>query len=197
MRARLSRPVPAVTAPQEVSGKMSDDSEQKELVETEGHPLIHKGAREAVMHPGIDGTWHHYRTLEWWDPENMYDDDHARPICPVDECASGEPHECRTICERKDVDTEIADDFVDVEGPVGGAWFCRLHGWFRVFAHPREQSSETAQQKLIPDGGSVEDENEQYAVHQCYDCGLGLTNQNPDRVTCDNCGSRDWVLVVA
>jgi len=34
---------------------------------------------------------------------------------------------------------------------------------------------------------------EQYTVHQCYDCGIGLTNQNPDRVACNNCGSRDWV----
>jgi DNA-directed RNA polymerase subunit RPC12/RpoP len=43
---------------------------------------------------------------------------------------------------------------------------------------------------MSPDG------SERYSVYQCYDCHLGITNRNPDRVTCDNCGSRDWVLVV-
>jgi DNA-directed RNA polymerase subunit RPC12/RpoP len=42
-----------------------------------------------------------------------------------------------------------------------------------------------------------ENGTDQYPVYQCFDCGIGLTNQNPDQVSCDNCGSRDWVEVVS
>lgn len=189
--AHLERTVMTMTE------SLSSDTDREQLTETTGNPHIESGPREAVNHPGIDGTWHHYGALEWWDPENLYGDDYARPICPVSECATGEAHECRTICERIDVDRGIRDKFIDVAGKVGGGWYCGLHGWFRVFDYPREDESDTTQQTLIADGGTVEDDIDREAyggavnsdVSYFRDSGRSIDYPVIRGVTCHKCGS--------
>lgn len=135
----------------------ADGLEQYTDSDGSGDGALESGMREAVNHPGIDGTWHHYGALEWWDPEQLYGDDYARPICPVQHCATGEDHECRTICKRVNVDEVIKPKFINVDQPVSGAWFCVCHGWFRVYNHPRETAAEPEQAKLVTDGGRVQD----------------------------------------
>lgn len=106
-------------------------------IESSGSYRDRAPAREVVNHPGTNGTWHHYGNLEWWDPERLYDTEYACPICPVSEMASGtDGDECRMICKRIFVKQ------------VGGAWYCGLHGWFRIFEYPRT-IQRTEQSKLI------------------------------------------------
>lgn len=90
--------------------------------------------REVAAHHGIDGTWHHYGALDWWPQDRWQDYDH--PICPVTQLAyTDEKAECRTICQR----------VTDEDGR--GAWYCGLHGVFRVFEYPRDRP-ETEQTTL-------------------------------------------------
>ncbi|WP_435062369.1 hypothetical protein [Halobaculum sp. EA56] len=130
---------------------MTDVAESGTLHQPDG--WADSGPREAQAHPGIHGTYYRYGNLEWWHPENLYDSDYQRPICPVNECATGEPHECRTIAER-----------IEVENG-SGAWLCKLHGHFRVFEYPRDDGTETEQAQLVADGGK-----EQSRI-RCLGCG--------------------------
>jgi hypothetical protein len=96
------------------------------------------GTREAQAHPGIHGTYHRHDVVEWWAPSGCeYTADYEHPICPVNECASGDDgHECRVICKR-----------ISVDGG-SGAWRCAHHGYFRVFDYPTETEPETEQATL-------------------------------------------------
>lgn len=94
--------------------------------------------RECIEGPDISGSTHHYGHVEWMYPDQLYDDDYARPICPVSQLGCVDrPADCRRIAER----------VTDEEGR--GAWFCGWHGVFRVFGYPRNQAESTEQQSLM------------------------------------------------
>ena len=137
------------------SDRSGDGLEQYTESDSSDRPgdAIESGMRETVAHPGIDGTWHHYGNIEWWEPDQLYDSDYARPICPVKHCASGRDHECRTICTRINPDEQLKPEFVETDNPVSGGWFCTHHGWFRIHNYARETESETEQATLLADGG--------------------------------------------
>lgn len=129
------------------------------------------GTREAQAHAGIHGTYHRHDVIEWWEPSSCeYTADYEHPVCPVNECASGDDgHECRIICKR-----------IDIEGG-SGAWNCAHHGYFRVFDYPAEPERETEQATLLADGGVQQ-------TTECANCG----EQRFTFEACNHCGNVHW-----